>query len=184
MSLPAALVLRAPEQELVRRLYARDETAMTLFYEGYGKALHNMIWRIVKHEAIAEDILQESMVKIWFSFASYDPNRGRLFTWALNVCRNVAIDHIRTQRYKAAVRTEDLTALAVREQAAAVSFQPEHIGLRELVDQLSPNDQQLIDLLYYNGFTQAEAAEELDIPLGTVKTRARRAIGVLAKSVR
>jgi RNA polymerase sigma factor (sigma-70 family) len=156
------------EQELVQRLYARDETAMTLFYDAYGKALHNTILRIVKQEEIAEDVLQESMVKIWFSFASYNANRGRLFTWALNVCRNVAIDHIRTKRH----------------QAAAPTFQPDHIGLRDLVAQLSPGDQRLIDLLYFNGFTQAEAAEELNMPLGTVKTHARRAIWTLAKAMR
>ena len=124
------------------------------------------------------------MVKIWFSFASYNPERGRLFTWALNVCRNVAIDHIRTKRYQAAAQAEDLDKSVVQERAAAVSFQPEHIGLRELVGRLNASDQQLIDLLYFNGFTQAEAAEELNIPLGTVKTRARRAIWELARAVR
>jgi RNA polymerase sigma factor (sigma-70 family) len=158
--------------------------AMTWFYDAYGKALHNTILRIVKQEEIAEDVLQESMVKIWFAFASYNPDRGRLFTWALNVCRNVAIDHIRTKRHQAAMRTEGLEKSAVQQQAAAASFQPDHIGLRELVARLAPGDQRLIDLLYFNGFTQAEAAQELDMPLGTVKTRARRAIGALARAVR
>ncbi|SHJ27224.1 RNA polymerase sigma-70 factor, ECF subfamily [Hymenobacter daecheongensis DSM 21074] len=175
---------RASEQELVQRLYARDEAAMTLFYDGYGRALYNTIWRIVKSEELAEDVLQEGMVKIWFSFASYDPDRGRLFTWALNICRNVAIDHIRTRRHQAAARTEELHQSAARHQAAAPTFQPEHIGLRELVARLSPPDQQLIDLLYFNGFTQAEAAEALNLPLGTVKTRIRRAICELAQATR
>ena len=168
----------------MQRLYARDETAMQLFYDAYGKALHNTIWRIVKHEESAQDVLQESMVKIWFAFASYDARRGRLFTWALNVCRNVAIDHIRTKRHQAAARTEDIESSGAQEQAAVASFQPDHIGLRELVARLTPSDQRLIDLLYFNGFTQAEAAEELDIPLGTLKTRARRAIWALARAVR
>ncbi|RYU77199.1 RNA polymerase sigma factor [Hymenobacter persicinus] len=175
---------KATEQELVQRLYARDETAMTLFYDAYGKALHNTIWRIVKQEEVAQDVLQESMVKIWFSFASYNPERGRLFTWALNVCRNVAIDHIRTKRYQAAARTEELDNSGARQQPALPTFQPDHIGLRELVSQLTPSDQQLIDLLYFNGFTQVEAAEELEIPLGTVKSRVRRAIWALAKAIR
>ncbi|GAA3922990.1 RNA polymerase sigma factor [Hymenobacter algoricola] len=176
--------LRPTEEALVQRLYARDETAMTLFYDAYGKALHSTIWRIVKQEQLAQDVLQESMVKIWFSFASYDAQRGRLFTWALNVCRNVAIDHIRTKRHQAAVRTEELEKSMAQHQAAPPTFQPEHIGLRELVARLSPADQHLIDLLYFNGFTQAEAAHELAIPLGTIKTRARKAIGALSRAVR
>lgn len=69
-------------------------------------------------------------------------------------------------------------------QAAFSGFQPEHIGLQEITNQLNPEQKQVIDLLYFGGFTQSEVAEELDLPLGTVKTRARAAIKVLAKLIR
>ncbi|TGE12814.1 RNA polymerase sigma factor [Hymenobacter elongatus] len=169
---------------LVQRLYARDEAAMTVFYDKYGRILYSVILRIVRHETLAEDALQESMIKIWYSFDSYDTNRGRLFTWALNVCRNAAIDHLRTRHYHEKQKTDSLEKSAASYQVASVGFQPEHIGLRELVMALKPNDRKIIDLLYFGGFTQAEVADELQVPLGTVKTRARAAMQALSKAAR
>ena len=172
------------EDELVQRLRARDEAAMTLFYDKYSAALYGVILRIVKKEEIAEDVLQEGLVKIWHSFASYDAGKGRLFTWVLNVCRNLAIDKIRSRQYRVGSRTQPLEDSSAMRQAAPTDFRPEHIGLQEMTSQLSPEQKQIIDLLYFGGFTQSEVAEELDLPLGTVKTRARAGIKVLAKLIR
>lgn len=172
------------EDVLVQRLRARDEAAMTLFYDKYSAALYGVILRIVKKEEIAEDVLQEGLVKIWHSFSSYDASKGRLFTWVLNVCRNLAIDKIRSRQYRVGSRTQTLEDSTAMRQAAPSSFRPEHIGLQEMTSQLSPEQKQVIDLLYFGGFTQSEVAEELDLPLGTVKTRARAAIKVLAKLIR
>ncbi|UOQ72760.1 RNA polymerase sigma factor [Hymenobacter cellulosilyticus] len=177
-------MLPISEDVLVQRLYARDESAMTLFYDKYGRVLYNVILRIVRNEVMAEDVLQESMVKIWYSFASYTASRGRLFTWALNVCRNAAIDQLRTRQYHEGQQTQALESSMACYQVAATGFQPEHVGLRELVMCLKPNDRKIIDLLYFGGFTQAEVADELQVPLGTVKTRARAAMHALAKAAR
>jgi RNA polymerase sigma factor (sigma-70 family) len=172
------------EDLLVQRLRARDESAMTLFYEKYSAALYGVIFRIVKKEEIAEDVLQESLVKIWHSFQSYDASKGRLFTWVLNISRNLAIDKIRSRQYRVNSRTQPIEESAALRQAAEPSFRPEHIGLQEVTRQLNPEQKQIIDLLYFGGFTQSEVAEELNLPLGTVKTRARAAIKVLAKLIR
>jgi RNA polymerase sigma factor (sigma-70 family) len=177
-------MLPISEEVLVQRLHARDESAMTLFYDNYGRILYNVILRIVRYETMAEDVLQESMVKIWYSFASYNASRGRLFTWALNVCRNAAIDHIRTRHYHENQQTQSLEKDSGCYQIVGTGFQPEHVGLRELVMCLKPNDRKIIDLLYFGGFTQAEVADELQVPLGTVKTRARAAMHALAKAAR
>lgn len=172
------------EEQLVARLRARDESAMTIFYDKYGTALYGVIARIVKKEEIAEDVLQECLVKIWHSFLSYDTSKGRLFTWVLNICRNLAIDKIRSRQYRVGTRTQPLEDSAAQWQAAPSAFKPEHIGLEEITRQLNPEQKQIIDLLYFGGYTQSEVAEELDLPLGTVKTRARAAIKVLAKLIR
>jgi RNA polymerase sigma factor (sigma-70 family) len=171
------------ETELVRRLHARDETAMTEFYRHYGTVLFNVSLRLVRHEQLAEDVVQESLVKIWYSFARYDARKGRLFTWALNVCRNTAIDHLRSRQANEAQQTRSLDK-AEQWQPAAPAFQPEHVGVRELLTMLPDRDRQLLELIYFEGFTHAEAAEALDLPLGTVKTWVRRAILVLAKAAR
>jgi RNA polymerase sigma factor (sigma-70 family) len=96
------------EDELVRRLYAREEPAMALFYSKYHKALYHTIWRIVRQDELAEDILQETMLKFWLTFPSYDTSKGRLFTWALTIARNLAIDRLRSAR-RTTERTHSLT---------------------------------------------------------------------------
>ena len=157
---------------------------MTIFYDKYSAALYGVILRIVKKEETAEDVLQEAMVKIWHSFPSYDASKGRLFTWVMNVSRNLAIDKIRSRQYRVSSRTQPIEESAALRQAAEPSFRPEHIGLQEMTRQLNPDQRQIVDLLYFGGFTQSEVAEELNLPLGTVKTRARAAIKVLSKLIR
>jgi RNA polymerase sigma-70 factor (ECF subfamily) len=174
----------ATEELLVQRLRDRDEAAMTIFYDKYSAALYGVIFRIVKKEEIAEDVLQEAMVKIWHSFGSYDADKGRLFTWVMNVCRNLAIDKIRSRQYRVGSRMQPIEESAALRQAAEPTFRPEHIGLQEMTRKLNPEQQQIVDLLYFGGFTQSEVAEELSLPLGTVKTRARAAIKVLSKLIR
>ncbi|GAA4362412.1 hypothetical protein GCM10023185_30340 [Hymenobacter saemangeumensis] len=171
------------EKDLVERLYARDTSAMALFYERYGKILKHTICRLVRDANAAEDVLQECLVKIWTSFASYNPAKGRLFTWALQITRNAAIDHLRTRHAHEAQRTRPLDH-SNSWTPAPTDFQPEHVGVRELLAQLRPADQQLMELLYFQGYTQAEAAQELGLPLGTVKSRARAAIQLLVKTTR
>ncbi|MCC2545339.1 sigma-70 family RNA polymerase sigma factor [Hymenobacter sp. BT175] len=175
-------MLRTCENELIERLYARDQAAMTEFYDQYGKVLYSVILRIVRNEELAEDALQECMVKIWYSFASYDPGRGRLFTWALNVCRHAAIDQLRTRRYRESQSTQPLEGSKALRTPALAAFLPEHVGVRELLLLLKPADRVLMELLYFGGFTHSEAADELQLPLGTVKTRVRASIQLLSRA--
>ena len=106
------------ETELIQRLYARDEAAMTIFYQRYSKSLYYTIWRIVRQDELAEDILQECMLKFWLAFPRYDASKGRLFTWALNIARNLAIDCLREQRYRDAQRTHSLSDSEAPDQEA------------------------------------------------------------------
>jgi RNA polymerase sigma-70 factor (ECF subfamily) len=172
------------EEDLIGRLLARDETAMALFYRCYSKLLYPSILRIVRSPPAAEDVLQDAMVKIWTSFASYDPGRGRLFTWALRICHNAAIDHVRDRRVRFAQQTRPLDDHQALLRAAPTTFQPEHVGVRELAQGLRPEYRRIIDLLYFEGLTQLEAAEELQLPLGTVKTHSRQAIRELVALLR
>lgn len=162
------------------RLRARDATAMSILYDMYSATLYGVILQIVKIEETAEDVLQEVFVKIWNSFDHYDESKGRLFTWMINICRNQAIDTLRSKQHRVNSKTQDITA-KVRSGYSADDFKPEHVGLREITKTLNPEQKQVIDLMYFEGLTQSEIAEEYDIPLGTVKTRARSAIKILSK---
>lgn len=177
------MTLLEQEAELVQRLYARDEQAMTLFYQKYRKALYHFIWGIVRHDELTEDILQESMLRVWFSFAKYDARKGRLYTWALQLSRNLALDQLREAHYKGAKRSVSLAETEENPFIAVHSFKPEHIGVRDWLAALPINDRHLMETLYFEGYTQVEASEHLRIPLGTVKSRVRRIVAQLARNV-
>jgi RNA polymerase sigma factor (sigma-70 family) len=170
------------ESQLVQRLYARDELAMAFFYKNYKQALYHTIWRIVRQDELAQDILQEVMLKFWQTFPSYDTSKGRLFTWALTISRNLAIDRLRAAR-RISQRTHVITEEEKQHLAAPTVFRPEHVGVRDWLALLNPSDRQLLELLYLQGYTQAEAADELQLPLGTIKSRGRRIIKALARRI-
>jgi RNA polymerase sigma-70 factor (ECF subfamily) len=172
------------EEALVQRLVARDEQALRVLHDQYARNLLNVIIRLVHNEELAQDILQEGLLKVWLSIDRYDPERGRLFTWMVRVCCNQAIDALRSPRHRFHSGTRSLEVGGAQRASAPESFNPEHIGLRELTLKLKPRQREVIDLLYFGGFTQAETAEKLGIPLATVKTRARAALVVLAQLAR
>jgi len=171
------------EELLVEQLRAQDQKAITHLYRNYSAALYGVILRIVKREEIAEDVLQESFVKIWSAFASYDESKGRLFTWMLNIARNLAIDKIRSKQFRVSSRTQPMEDTDTFRMVSQDGIKPDHIGIQEMTKQLNPDQKIIIDLMYFSGYTQSEVAEELNIPLGTVKTRARNAIKFLSKLI-
>jgi RNA polymerase sigma-70 factor (ECF subfamily) len=184
MSLALASSAATAEAQLVHRLMARDEQALRLVYDRYAKKLLAVLLRVVRDEAFAQDLLQEGLLKVWLNIASYDADRSRLFTWMVRVCCNHALDAFRNPHYRFHGRHPSLVAAGVQRAPAATTFHPEHIGVRELTGHLKPRQREVIDLLYFGGCTQAEAAKELGVPLATVKTRARAALLVLARMTR
>ena len=169
------------ETNLVESLKAGDEKALSLLYDKYAPALYGVALKIVKREELAEDVLQETFIKIWSAFSQYDASKGRLFTWMLNICRNQAIDKIRSGSYRVGLKTQDIQETNTSAMAGSMQTQPDHIGIKEITEKLIPDQKIIIDMMYFEGFTQSEVAEELNIPLGTVKTRARNAIKALSK---
>jgi RNA polymerase sigma-70 factor (ECF subfamily) len=161
-------------------LKRRDRQAITLLYDNYSAALHGVIFRIVNDKETAEDVLQESFVKIWNNIESYDATKGRLFTWLLNVARNTAIDKTRSKNYRDAGQVQSIEDFVYSiERRYNTTTNIDHIGLKKVVEQLKPEHRTLIELLYFGGYTQTEAAQALGIPLGTVKTRVKIAINQL-----
>ena len=164
---------------------ARDEKALRILYDHYSSALYGVILRVVYDKETAEDVLQETFVKIWSYAASYDSAKGRLYTWLLNIARNTAIDKTRSKSFRndGKVRSiEDFVYTVDKEHNSSTAT--DHIGLRKFVDELKSDQRELIDLLYFGGYTQSEAAEELGIPLGTVKTRIKAALTRLREILR
>jgi len=166
----------------VLALSNREKIAIEALYDMYSSSLYGVISRIVTDTASAEDVLQETFIKIWSSFASYSPEKGRLFTWMVNIARNLAIDKIRSKDYKNQNKNQELenNVTFIDEQRNTV-YKPELMGIKELAESLKPDQKSVIDLVYFKGYTHVEAADELGIPLGTIKTRLRTAIQQLRK---
>jgi RNA polymerase sigma factor (sigma-70 family) len=165
------------ESELIERLRARDQAAFGYLYDNYSAAVYGIITRIVPEEESAEDILQETFVKVWNYFVSYDSSKGRLFTWLVNIARNLAIDHTRSKLYKADMKNQSLTnSVGKINRQQSSSQNTDVIGLKAFVEKLKPEHKEIIDLLYFGGCTQEEVSKELNMPLGTVKTRTRAAL--------
>lgn len=160
----------------------REKIAIEALYDMYSASLYGVISRIIMDTATAEDVLQETFVKIWHSFSGYNTEKGRLFTWMVNIARNLAIDKIRSKDYKNQNKNQELenNVTFIDEQRSTV-YKPELLGIKELVETLKPEQKSILDLVYFKGYTHVEAADELGIPLGTIKTRLRMAIQQLRK---
>jgi RNA polymerase sigma-70 factor (ECF subfamily) len=162
------------ESELVLGLKSRNEKYFGYLYDHYSPALYGIALRVINDEAVAGDILQEIFLKIWRSIERYDAEKGRLFTWMVNIARNTAIDTLRSKAHKLGQKVYELEGNTLDQLAVLPSV--DHLGLVKVVEQLSKEQRSIIDLAYYRGCTQDEIAKILDIPLGTVKTRMRNAI--------
>ena len=174
--------LKYSEEELVGLLRKQDQTAFSYLYDNYAAALNGIILRMVEEPQLAEDILQEAFVKIWNNFNQYDTGKGRLFTWMINITRNLTIDMLRSKGYKKQKKiSQDENSVSTYQDRNYSSEKFDTIGLRKQLQYLKPDQKVIIDLAYFNGYTQDEISKEMGIPLGTVKTRMRTAIIELRK---
>ncbi len=162
------------EEKIISLLPTQSSEAAKLLYDHYAPALFGVILRVVHSRELAEQVLQDTLIKVWRFGNQFDRSKGRLFTWMLNIARNTAIDATRTGHYKFHSRTDDIQTLVHRESGD--SLNPEHIGLRQLVGQLDEKYRVLIEKIYFEGFTHQEVEEAFGTPIGTVKTRLRYAI--------
>ena len=167
--------LKYSEPELIALLQQRYESAFSYVYQQYSGALYGIIQNIVTDTELANDVLQEVFVKIWKQIHQYDATKGRLFTWMLNIARNAAIDMVRSKGFQNNKHNDELKE-SVYEHAGTTQIATDQIGLRKVVQQLKPEQKQLVELAYFEGFTQDEIAKMLQLPLGTVKTRLRSAL--------
>ena len=159
---PASNIQANNEAALIAGLQSGDTSTLSLVYERYAPALFGVLSRLVNDDHLAEDILQEAFVKIWNNAGSYDASKGRLFTWMLNICRNQAIDKMRSKGYKTGkATTSDESLLLENPNEIYDAIRPDTIGVKEIVEQLKPEWKQLIDLIYFKGYTHQEYLKHL-----------------------
>lgn len=170
------------EEALVEGLKAKNTGAFEELYDRYSGSLYGVILRITGHEPRAQDLLQETFIRVWTHIDHYDPSKGRLYTWMVRIARNKSIDNLRSAsvQREGPIQSEEETVAKSGDRLKG-RMNIDHIGLKGICNKLADHEKQVIELLYFLGYTQSEAAKKLDLPLGTLKTRARTAIGKLRK---
>jgi len=175
------------DADLARRLRERDAGAMRELYDHYGRLIYSLIQRMVRNSAAAEDLVQETFLRIWNRIPAFDQERGALGPWVLTVARNRAIDYLRSSDGRMSAGTLDLDRLEHPGQFCdfdnrALSLDRARM-LKEAFEKLTPNQKTVIELAYYEGLSQTEMADRMQQPLGTIKTWVRSALKVLREQL-
>ncbi len=167
------------EKHIVELLQERNEKAISLLYDNYGDTLYGVAFKVVRNEELAKDVLQESFVKIWKKSDSYDASKAKLFTWLFRITRNTAIDKLRSVNTKKdkeiQMDVSDVYNLGVE------SIKPELIDVSENLEKIEGKYQIVLEALFFQGMTQQEASDKLEIPLGTIKSRLKIGLRELRK---
>lgn len=167
------------EKHIVSLLAEKDDKAISLLYDHYGDTLYGVAYKVVKDEDLAQDILQESFIKIWKKADSYDASKAKLFTWLFRITRNTAIDKLRSINNKmdkeVQIDVSDVYNLGVN------GINPDFLDVQENLEKIEPKYRIVLEALFFLGMTQQEASDELDIPLGTIKSRLKIGLRELSK---
>jgi len=168
------------QELLILQFQQKDVKAYEQLYNMYCDSVAGIINNIVKNNEVVEEITQDVFIKAWNNAESYSAKKGRFFTWLLNIARNAAIDYTRSKKFKQSKQNLNsdffVDIIASNDN---LDSKTNGIGLKEFVNKLGDTCKSVIELLYFKGFTQKEASEELKMPLGTIKTRSRTCIGDL-----
>jgi RNA polymerase sigma-70 factor, ECF subfamily len=169
---------RLADEDLITLVEDRNPDAFAVLYDRHGGAAYSLAYRIVGDASIAEEVTQEAFLSVWRSGGRFDAARGSVRSWTLGIVRNRAIDALRRAGGKAPRLDHDDDA-ALAEQPAGELTDAEAIRretarrVRRVLEDLPADQSQVIGLAYFGGFTHAEIAEMLGMPLGTVKGRMR-----------
>lgn len=176
------------DRELVRRLQAGDEEAFDELYRRYSAAAYGVALRVLRQPGLAQDVTQDAFTAILSAPEAYDPDRGAFRSFFLSLVHHRAVDVVRReerlrereQRVNPEPSANEDWSEAVVEEADLLDRRRE---VREALEGLPPEQRRIVELMYFRGYTQARIAEELDIPLGTVKTRTLAAMRKLRRAL-
>ncbi|TAE18257.1 MAG: RNA polymerase sigma factor [Bacteroidetes bacterium] len=152
-------------QQIVLLLKQKSEEGFSLLYDNYSANLLSLITFITKSKEVAEDILQDTFIRVWKNIELYDAHKGTFYTWMLNIARNLSIDYLRKQK-----KHLQIDNLQIEESGV---FRIEYMDFEDILKLLDVKQSKAIDLVYFQGYTHEQAAVVLSIPLGTLKSRVK-----------
>ncbi len=173
------------DRDLIRRVAARDDTALAALYDRYALQVHGLALSILRDPALSEEATHDVFLRLWERPDAYDPARGSFAGWLFRVARNRSIDLLRRRR-ELSIGDPDMDHLG---WIADPNPNPEEQALSGLrrqevlnaLDALPADQRVLLEMAYYTGLSQREIAEQLERPLGTVKSQIRSAMRRLAE---
>ncbi|MCL6603264.1 MAG: RNA polymerase sigma factor [Paenibacillus sp.] len=176
------------DREMMIQIGDKDPAALERLYDRYEKIIYSFAYRIVQDTMAAEEVVQELFMQVWTHSERYESSQGKLTTWMFAVTRNIAVDMLRRKSVRdrgIPVETDTLYAVAddFSDTEVLVEMRSEGQRVREILDGLSRDQQQVINSIYYGGMTQQEVSARYNIPLGTVKSRVRLALKQMKKSL-
>ncbi|WP_452223347.1 RNA polymerase sigma factor [Lacinutrix chionoecetis] len=171
-------------EALVVKFKEKDEKAFESLYNMYSESMHGVIYNIVRDHDIAQEVMQDVFIKAWHKSDSYNSSKGRFFTWILNISRNAAIDKTRSKSFKNSSKNLNSDYFVdILPTQDNLDRSTDAIGISKYVSKLAEKCKKVIELLYFKGYTQKEASETLDMPIGTIKTHNRNCIKELREMV-
>lgn len=166
-----------------------DAEAFDQLYRRYSKAAYGLAYRLTAQQILAQDVVHDAFLALWRTPEAFDPARGPFRTFFLSLVHHRAVDTVRREerlrkRTERASNLEPLTGEDVAEEVVDESFLvTRRREVREALETLPPDQKKVLDLAYFHGYTQQRIAEELGIPVGTVKTRTLAAMRKLRKEL-
>lgn len=164
------------DEQLLNRIVAQDQDALSLLYERYGTPVYSMCMRALSNnQALAQEATQDTFMKVWHNPQAWQPSRGRFSSWLLTVARYTAIDLLRAEQRQVtdeATPIDDIHLVAGTGRPDDPLLRDGRL-LRELIDRLPPEQAQVVTMGFFHGYTHSDLAKKLNVPLGTVKTRVR-----------
>jgi RNA polymerase sigma-70 factor (ECF subfamily) len=196
----------ADEDALVRAVATGSEAALAALYDRHAVTVHAIAYRLTGDRGIAEEVVQETFLALWNRADAFDPEKASLSTWLRSIARNRAVDRLRASSRRvhlvplpgaadedegeiAAIERLDPElavfggAVRTTDPAAAAEAGATRVAIGRALAAMPEDERTVILLAYQRGLTQSEIAEQLRWPLGTVKTRTRRALGRLRSAL-
>jgi RNA polymerase sigma-70 factor, ECF subfamily len=175
------------DSRIIEQLRARDPAGIARAYDRYGRAAYALFVRITHDSAAAEDLVQELFLRLWNRSREFDSAKGSLGVWILSIARNMAIDYARSAQTRFANRLQSMDRLETLCFAADPSRPETRIddvrAVQAAFATLSADERRVIELAYFEGFSQSEIAANTKQPLGTVKSRMRAALGRMRSAI-
>ncbi len=162
------------EKHIVELLIEKDERAISLIYDQYAATLYGVILKITRNEAMARDVLQESLIKVWNNSSTYNPEKAKLFTWLFQIARNTALDALRKAKRKSSKEIQ-IQNRDVYPNEGGIDIEDKEL-IHAQIKSLDNKYKEVLESIFFKGMTHMEAADYLNLPLGTLKTRLRNAL--------